>query len=555
MKYFLKRLPFLLTFTILIVAFIVRVDNITQPLIDPFSWGEAHTAMIAENFYRLNSNPFYPQVSLGGIIPNYQARDLPIVGYLSSLIYLFTDQQDWVGRAVAIVFGLWGVFAFYNLVLNVWDRQHAILGAALLALLPGAIAVDRSFLPDPAMVALVSTSLWMLALYLKQGRELFLILFGITGFLGVATKLVGIICLLPVSYVTISVLRHKRDINQSTLKLDHNHQQNYNPFALVAFTIFIIQAAFLYQLWARYIASSKPGNYLIGAENWIWHDGFNIWFSQQYFIPQLWNILINQFWSLPILVLMLLGLVLPYKQITQKGDTPYSQTVIQWIFHWWLLGGMLYYAVGAKELVNHPWSLHVLSPIVAALSARGIIAVLAYWSSMLKLPSSASTVAVIPISLILICLLSFSNKPALASLYLPQARSSYEMGLKLKSMTAPEDLLVTLGHVMDDPTAIYYSQRRGWTFPSVNTGRVWNQFPDNEQDAIKAFNNLQIQGAGWLAIAGERKQDFWTHHLALVEHINKTCHFEYKDNESELVIYSIPPASDPQKAVNNEFYF
>lgn len=554
MKDIFKHSPYVLIISILVVAVILRVDNITQPLIDSFSWGEIHTAMIAENFYRLNANPLYPQVSLGGVFPNYQARDLPIVSYLSALLYFFMGQHDWIGRAVAIAFGIWGVFAFYQLVLNVWDRQHAVLSAVLLTLLPGAIAVDRAFLPEPAMNALVLTSLWMLVLYLKQRRELFLVLFGITGFLGVATKLVGIIYLAPASYIAVSILRRGRNarINNANVE-DKNDQKNYDSFALIAFISFIIQAAFLYQLWARYLASSKPDNYLIGSENWVWHDGFNVWLSQQYFVSQLWTMLIHQFWSLPILVLMLLGLFLPYRRVTQQSNTPYLQIIIRWIFHWWFLGGFLYYLIGAKELVNHPWSLHVFSPIAAALAARCVMALLDLWSSMLKLPSSISSIMVMPISLLLICVLGLTGKPAMASLYAPQARSSYEMGLTLKAVTASEDLLVTLGHVMDDPTAIYYSQRRGWVFPPPINGRIWNQLPEDDQESILALRRLRNEGANWLAIAGERKKDFWTYHPVLVEYIDHTFEFIYKDDESGVVIYKIPTTENFQVPKTDAF--
>jgi NAD(P)-dependent dehydrogenase (short-subunit alcohol dehydrogenase family) len=36
--------------------------------------------------------------------------------------------------------------------------------------MPNGIFVDRSFLPDPAMVSLVTTSLWMLLVYVQDRR-------------------------------------------------------------------------------------------------------------------------------------------------------------------------------------------------------------------------------------------------------------------------------------------------------------------------------------------------------------------------------------------------
>src|SRR5215211_1838749 len=153
---------------ILVIAAILRLENIEQPFIDDLAWRQSSDAMMAENFYRKSWNIFYPEVNWTGSAPGYQGREFQTVTYITALLYLFLGQQDWIGRAVALGFGLWGIFALYQLVRRVWDEQRAIIAAAVMALLPGAIKLDRSFIPDPAMVALVTTSLWLFVLYLQK---------------------------------------------------------------------------------------------------------------------------------------------------------------------------------------------------------------------------------------------------------------------------------------------------------------------------------------------------------------------------------------------------
>ena len=125
-------------------------------------------------------------------------------------------------------------------------------------------------------------------------------------------------------------------------------------------------------------------------------------------------------------------------------------------------------------------------------------------------------------------------------LYQAYAQESYDMGLELRQVTQPHEMIVTLANTIDDPIALYYRQRRGWAFsPAARTkGRAWNQLPEDDNESILMFERLRLQGADWLGIVDERKKDFWVNHPRLVEHINRTCHFQEKT--SEWVLYRVP---------------
>src|SRR5262252_3201540 len=96
---------------IILVGALLRTEHVTQPFVDKFSWREASTAMMAQNFYRGQWNIFYPEVDWGGPGPNYQGREFQIVTYLAAVLYKVFGQHEWVGRSVAVAFGLWGIFA------------------------------------------------------------------------------------------------------------------------------------------------------------------------------------------------------------------------------------------------------------------------------------------------------------------------------------------------------------------------------------------------------------------------------------------------------------
>ncbi len=162
----------LILLLLILLGALLRFEHITQPFIDKFSWREASTAMMAQNFYRGHWNILYPELDWGGPGPNYQGREFQTVTYIAAIFYKVFGQHEWVGRGIAVAFGLWGIFALYQLIRRVWDEERALVGAALMSVLPGAVFIERSFLPDPAMVALVITSHWMLVLIIVSGYYL-----------------------------------------------------------------------------------------------------------------------------------------------------------------------------------------------------------------------------------------------------------------------------------------------------------------------------------------------------------------------------------------------
>ncbi len=130
---------------ILALGAVFRFSTITQPFTDALNWREACNAMMARNFYHGSWNIFYPEVDWSGSSPGYSGFEFQTVSYIAALLYVITGEHEWVGRGVAALFGLWGIFALYQLVRRIWDEERALLSAAVMALLPGSIFIERSF--------------------------------------------------------------------------------------------------------------------------------------------------------------------------------------------------------------------------------------------------------------------------------------------------------------------------------------------------------------------------------------------------------------------------
>src|SRR5262252_7473219 len=114
---------------IFMIGALFRLEYITEPFVDKFSWRETSTAMMAQNFYRGQWNILYPEVNWGGQGPNYQGREFQTVTYIAAIFYNVFGQHEWVSRSVTVAFGLWGIFALYQLVRRVWDEERALLSA------------------------------------------------------------------------------------------------------------------------------------------------------------------------------------------------------------------------------------------------------------------------------------------------------------------------------------------------------------------------------------------------------------------------------------------
>jgi 4-amino-4-deoxy-L-arabinose transferase-like glycosyltransferase len=512
---------------ILMVAAILRLAHIGQPLVDAFFWREASTAMMAENFYHTNWNIFYPELNWDGPGPNYQGREFQTVSYIAALLYTVAGEHDWVGRSVAVFFGLWGIFALYCLIDRVWDKKRALAGAAVMAVLPGSIFIERSFLPDPAMVALVVTSFWLLVVYLQTARTLYLVLAVLAGIWGFLSKIPGLIIGLPMLYAIVAVLRKREEL----------HARKIIPIGIAVIITLIPVAG--YYMWARHLSLSYPPYHFAGSANWLWVEGLQKWLEQDYFIMQLKNRFINWIWTPPVILLFFFGLFFSppgaRRDPTEDPAGPASNQLLQtpWIFHWWIASCIIYYFVGAKELIENPWNFHILNPAAAALAGHAIVSI----GSKARFPLSQVMTAAI----LLFVIFAYGQK-RLEWMYHPYAWESHQLGLALKEKTRPGELIVTLSSSFSDPATLYYSKRRGWVFPPAFS---WDGEPLKDDDQlIRLFEIVRMRGANWLGIVNEHMEDLRENHSLFFGYINDTCNLESMDKNG--AIYRILSPSEIQ---------
>ena len=530
---------------ILLLGAALRLQYISQPFTDYAAWRQTSTAMMADNFYRRNGNIFYPEVSWNGPGLSYQGREFQTVTYLAAQLYALFGQHDWVGRGIAVVFGLWGIFALYHLIRRVWDESSALAGATMMAVLPGGIFIERSFLPDPAMVALVVTAFWMLVSHLQTERRRFLALavaFGIWGFL---TKITGLIVALPMLYLVVAYL---------TTPLEQKEKAERKRVQLVMMlfiaSVLTLVPVVAYYLWARHLSLTYPPYHFAGAGNWLWNDGLQAWLERSYFLPSLWWNLEGWLWGKPLMLLAIVGFLnVGWQRVRRTHRQPLNMDAAQdtsvkapWLFHWWMLAGIIYYLVGAEELVSNSWNFHIVNPALAALAGCGLIALSQIAGAVGQRFHMAGWARAAVISLCLFVILRSGHR-RLKAMYFPpppwDATQSYRMGLALRALSRPGDLVVTIPNDLGEPVAIYYSGRRGWVFPPPWPGVQWsNRWVESDARLLELFAQLKARGANWFGVVADQQAELRRRYPRFTAHLQKTC--EIRQHDADYVIYAIP---------------
>jgi len=502
---------------VLIVAALLRLYKVDQPFIDAVSWRQSDTATIADNFYQGNWNIFYPKVSWNGPGDQVVGYEFQTITYLAALLYRIVGHHDWVGRLIAIAFGVWGVFAFYQLIRRVWNEKHAVVGAAVLAVLPGSVYVDRSFLPDPVMLSLVITSVWLLLAYLQSDLLHYLILASLTGMLGFLTKVSGLIVVsIPMLYAIVAILSQKQRLRSKQLVL-----------IIVAGSITVIPVI-AYYVWAIYLSRTYPPYYAAAGEYWVWKFGLLNFLERYYFLPKLFSQL-RWFWTLPIILLTLIGLFLRPPASQQIVSAQNSASQAPWLFHAWMLGFGLYYAIAAQGLVINATNLNLANPAAAALTALSLMKI-ATWVNRVV---GARTAFALMVAMLLV-LGGLGQRALHGFAFRPWAEDGYKLGLALRQVSQPDDLVVTIASTPGDTVAVYYSQRRGWVFPPVKT---WPEalIKLKDDEGIRLLEDLMSKRADWFGFV--QPQQFASGYPKLFSYIEQN--FDRYLVKPEFVIYRI----------------
>ena len=440
---------------IVIVAAVLRLQHVHNPILDHPNWRQGDTASIARNFATLNYNILYPQTNYDGPPPNYVELELQIVPFLAATLYKLFGVHEIFGRFITIAFSL-GTVAIVGLFAR-WMFSSALAGliaAFFYAIFPGSVYYGRTFTPDTAMVFFLTAALYVTTRLIVEDEAF-----------------------------------HQRSLARSTALLTLAYLAK--PVA-VAGIVAVIAA-----LWERLRAgrTMRPTAILVMlavplvilylydarvAEHAEWHWASGI--TKLHVIPGL----IGAFTSpalfaekalafvkvLDMLRLTMLGTLAFALSLLSFVGLPWTQARSKAMLWGWLIGGLLYtYAVVTVERVDY--YMYLLLPL-CALALGGALERFLAWVETVDASRAvkATVAAAVPVAA-LACAI---QGHAAVRPYYAYNKAAYRNAVYLSHTLAP-NALVVLGHY--GPDLLYYMNRYGWEEDAY----LWT--PLDEESAIR----------------------------------------------------------------------
>lgn len=167
-----------LLLALLLLALVLRLRGIENPLLDDQAWRQTDTAGMAVFMQdRLSDLPdvFSPRLSYDGIVPQKAELEFPLLPYLLAWTWHFTGRADIWGRLWAVAFSLLAVWGIYQLGKNIMNASIGLLAAGLYAVIPLGVYYGRVIMPEPVAQAV---SIWALVVAAKPGKRKYIRVIG-----------------------------------------------------------------------------------------------------------------------------------------------------------------------------------------------------------------------------------------------------------------------------------------------------------------------------------------------------------------------------------------
>jgi Dolichyl-phosphate-mannose-protein mannosyltransferase len=439
---------------VVLVALVLRLHGIHDPLLDHPGWRQGDTAAIARNFDRLQFNIMYPQTMYNGPPPNYVELELQIVPFLAATLYKIFGLHEIFGRMITLGFSLATVVTLAYFARWLFGSAVAGLTAAFFyAVFPGSVYYGRTFMPDSAMVFFLTAALYAATRHLTGDALSRRGLTGTTALLTVAylAKPVAVLAVVPLVGMAGERIRAGRATRPTVV------------------AILLLVPLLLVAMYDRRVASYAE---------WHWAGGI----TQLHVLPALRSALTSTAGFA--MKLGNLGEVLAMLRATLLGEFGFLLTVagvvaLPWIrsrskaLLWgWLAGGLAYvYVVVTVERADYYMLplLPLCALIIGGLVARFVASVRA---ADVAPGARYALLALVP--LVAVTALAVSAAPVAA--YYRYNQQAFRNAVEL-DRSLPKDALVVIGHY--GPDVQYYVDRFGWE----EDPELWTPF--DEESAIR----------------------------------------------------------------------
>ncbi len=426
LKKVFKRPSFLLAL-ILLLACLLRLYRITNPVADWHAFRQADTASVTREYVKAAHidllRPQYQDLSniQSGLdnLSGYRMVEFPFVNAALALILRTFPSLDLVilSRLASVFISLLTILVLYQLVKEISGRKIALLSALIYTVLPYSIYYSRVILPEPYFVFFSTYSIWQFYLFAKNKKNSNYV----GALLGLALAALlkpFVVFLAPVYLAIIWQFRHHKIFSDPRVYL----------LPILAFAPLLF--------WREWIKNFPTG---IPASKWLFNgNGIRLrpaWF-RWLFYERLTKLFLGYF-----------GLIFLFANLCKKDRSFYFYGA------WWL-SVILYFVIIASGNVQHDYYQNFMLPIVAISIARG----LNIFYEQLK-PKLNQKLTLIIIFLISFLGLFFAWRQV--SGYFNVNHWEYvTAGAAVDQLVDPEALVIA--PAMGDTQFLFQTNRRGW---------------------------------------------------------------------------------------------
>ena len=474
---------------IAVAAVGVRLIQLTEPFIDPWSWRQSDVGAIARNFSEGGFHFAYPQIDWAGNELGYVGTEFPLLPFAAALSYKFLGVHEWIGRLESVLFFAASLPFFYLLVRRIFDESAALWGLFFYCVAPVCIVTSRAFMPDIPSLALSLAGLYFYLRWLEENKVRSLLC---------ASLLIGVSLLTKLPSTTIG-------------------------------------APLLYLSWERrgIAILRRPAFWCFGAivllpaVAWYWHAYRT---AQTYYPHHFFGggglQIENPEWYGKILAQTVTSTLTPLlSALALAGFFLFDRRKYRHVFHWWLAAMILFICVVGWGN-RHQWYQLPLVPIAAALAGRACSRL-----QTLFFTQPLRRIAFVMFIVISVSGLSFAYA---GDYYVPVAASARDLGLELERKTAPTDLIIAADN--GDPTVFYYAHRKGWHFleEGIYEGNPW--------DSVQAIQNLEkLRNRGADCMVFDKSTMWWLdYYKEFAAHLSKTA--KLVERNPQFIIYRLDPS-------------
>jgi len=171
-------------FLLFSVAFTIRMYDLTDLPLDFHPTRQLLSAIKARAFYFETQPDGYSTWQLETAIQQARLKtdaEPPIFEQIMAFTYRFTGEYVWIARIYGSLFWLVGGIFLFMLVRDLVSFEGALVSTAYYLLFPYTVIASRSFQPDPLMVSMTISFLWMFSSWTRSPSWIKAILAGLLG--------------------------------------------------------------------------------------------------------------------------------------------------------------------------------------------------------------------------------------------------------------------------------------------------------------------------------------------------------------------------------------